>query len=39
MSKKANRFNNGLLLMMNGWGLIKKGLGLIKKDLFSRRKK
>jgi|TARA_B100000749_G_C18030186_1_gene302897 hypothetical protein len=39
MSRKANKFNNGLLLMINGWGLIKKGLGLIKKDLFSRRKK
>jgi len=39
VSRKANKFNNGLLLILNGWGLIKKGLGLIKKDLFSRRKK
>jgi hypothetical protein len=39
MSRKANKFNNGLLLMINGWGLIKKGLEFIKKDLFSRRKK
>ena len=39
MSRKANKFNNGYLLMIKGWGLIKKGLGLIKKDLFSRRKK
>jgi len=39
VSRKANKFNNGLLLIINGWGLIKKGLGLIKKDLFSRRKK
>jgi len=39
MSRKANKFNNGLLLMINGLGLIKKGLEFIKKDLFSRRKK
>tara|TARA_B100000470_G_C19468788_1_gene249216 strand:+ start:371 stop:490 length:120 start_codon:yes stop_codon:yes gene_type:complete len=39
MSRKINRLNNGLLLVMNGFGLIKKGFGLIKKDLFRRSKK
>jgi len=39
MSRKINKFNNGLLLVMNGMGLIKKGFGLIKKDLFRHSKK
>ncbi|GIT56897.1 MAG: hypothetical protein Ct9H300mP18_03260 [Candidatus Neomarinimicrobiota bacterium] len=39
MSRKINKLNNGLLLVMNGFGLIKKGFGLIKKDLFRRSKK
>ena len=39
MSRKINKINNGLLLVMNGFGLIKKGFGLIKKDLFRRSKK
>tara|TARA_Y100001970_G_scaffold184140_1_gene223956 strand:- start:525 stop:644 length:120 start_codon:yes stop_codon:yes gene_type:complete len=39
MSKEANKFNNGLLLIINGFGLIKKGLSLVKKDIFKRRKK
>lgn len=39
MSRRINKLNNGLLLVMNGFGLIKKGFGLIKKDLFRRSKK
>ena len=39
MSKQVNKFNNGLLLIINGFGLIKKGLSLVKKDIFKRRKK
>ena len=39
MSKKANKLNNGLLLIINGWGLMKKGFSLVKKDIFKRRKK
>ena len=39
MSRKINKLNNGLLLVMNGFGLIKKGFRLIKKDLFRRSKK
>ena len=39
MSKQVNKFNNGLLLIINGLGLIKKGFSLIKKDIFKRRKK
>ncbi len=39
MSKEANKFNNGLLLIINGWGLMKKGFLLVKKDIFKRRKK
>jgi|TARA_B100001013_G_C24331281_1_gene332722 hypothetical protein len=39
MSRKINKLNNGLLLVINGFGLIKKGFGLIKKDLFRRSKK
>ena len=39
MSRKINKLNNGLLLVMNGFGLIKKGFGFIKKDLFRRSKK
>ena len=39
MSKEANKFNNGLLLIINGLGLIKKGFSVIKKDIFKRRKK
>ena len=39
MSKEANKFNNGLLLIINGFGLIKRGLLLVKKDIFKRRKK
>ena len=39
MSRKINKLNNGLLLVMNGFGLIKKGFGIIKKDLFRRSKK
>mgnify|MGYP001203037359 CR=1 FL=1 len=39
MSRRINKLNNGLLLVINGFGLIKKGFGLIKKDLFRRSKK
>ena len=39
MSRRINKLNNGLLLVINGFGLIKKGFGLIKKDLFGRSKK
>jgi len=39
MSRKVTNFNNGLLLIINGWGLIKKGFSLIKKDIFKHRKK
>tara|TARA_B100001250_G_scaffold182403_1_gene156977 strand:- start:396 stop:515 length:120 start_codon:yes stop_codon:yes gene_type:complete len=39
MSKQVNKFNNGLLLIINGLGLIKKGFSVIKKDIFKRRKK
>ena len=39
MSRKINKLNNGLLLVMNGFGLIKKGFGFSKKDLFRRSKK
>ena len=39
MSKQVNKFNNGLLLIINGLGFIKKGFSVIKKDIFKRRKK